>query len=210
MSSSRRLRACAFFAVLCGCACMFVLPSLGAASLHRPQLATNSARLLFAPANDVSFTISTERTTYSVRERFTLKYRIVNISGRALYAPRTWSVTCPSFPHVVARFEDSSGQHFESGHAGSCSPVTLTLAERIAKEGVLLPPGEHLDGTIPLDPTLFGGLSPGAYRIEANLHGWNRTGFAALTDEEQRELPTLVAPLLMGEVPTSMRVTLTK
>jgi hypothetical protein len=187
---------------------VLAVTSLAAASPVRPQWVTTPAWTFFAPANDVAFTISTERKTYSVREAFTLKYRIVNISGRALYAPRTWSVTCPAFPHVMAWFEDSAGRHSGSGYGGSCQPVTLTLAERIVREAVLLKPGEHLDGTIPLDPTGAGGLPPYAYRLEATLHGWNSSGFAALTDEEQRELPTLGAPLLRGEIPTSIRLTL--
>jgi hypothetical protein len=107
---------------------------------------------LFAPPNDVAFTIAAARTTYSVRELFTLKYRIVNISGHALYAPRTWSVTCPGFPHVQAWFEDSMGRHAVAGYGGSCAPVTLTLRARLAKEAVLLEPGKFLDGEIELNP----------------------------------------------------------
>ena len=172
------------------------------------QWATNPGWILFAPANDVSFSISTERKSYSVREEITLKYRITNISGRALYAPRTWSVTCPAYPHVQAWFEDSSGRHTGSGYGGSCNPaVVLTLSERLSKEAALLKPGAYVEGTVPLNPTIGGGLAPGAYRIEAILYGWSNE---RLTEAEQAELPKLAAPLLRGEVPTSMRITLTR
>lgn len=42
----------------------------------------------------------------------------------------------------------------------------------MSKEAVLLKPGEHLDGTLRLDTKLFGGLKPGAYRMEDVLTGW--------------------------------------
>ena len=172
------------------------------------QWATNPGWTLFAPANDVSFTLSTDRKTYSVREEITVKYRITNISGRALYAPRTWSVTCPAYPHVQAWFEDSSGRHTGSGYGGSCNPAIVpTLSQRMAKEAVLLKPGAYLEDTVSLNPTIGGGLPPGAYRIEAILYGWSND---RLTEAEQADLPTLAAPLLRGEVPTSMRITLTR
>ncbi len=42
----------------------------------------------FVPPNDVSFTVTTERHTYTAGEQIYLKYQIVNISNAALYVPR--------------------------------------------------------------------------------------------------------------------------
>ena len=53
-------------------------------------------------------------------------------------------------------------------------------------------------------------LPPGAYRLEATLTGWNSDGFPQLTEQEQLELPKIGAPLLRGQVPTSLRITLTR
>ena len=66
--------------------------------------------------------------------------------------------------------------------------------------------GEHLDGTLHLDTALFGGLKPGAYRIEANLSGWTQEQF---TDAEPSELARLAHPFLRGEIPASVRMRLT-
>jgi hypothetical protein len=127
----------------------------------------------FAPANDVSFTVSTERRRYRAGEQITLKYRVTNASNAPLYVPREWEVKCPPAPHLWAWFENGSGQHFVPGYAGSCSPSSnsQTVSARMSKEAVLLRPGEHLDGTFQMDTKLFGGLQPGAYRIEAVLSG---------------------------------------
>jgi hypothetical protein len=160
----------------------------------------------FVPANDVSFTISTERSSYRVGEQITLKYRITNISNAPLYAPQKWEVTCPGGPHVWAWFENSSGHHFVGGYSGSCSNNPKTVSERMGKEAVLLKPGEHIDDTFQLDTTLFGGLKPGEYRIEATLNGWTEEKF---TDAERSELERMGNPFLRGEAPASMRVTLT-
>ncbi len=160
----------------------------------------------FVPANDVSFTVSTERSSYRVGEQITLKYRVTNISNAPLYAPRKWEVTCPAGPHVWAWFENSSGQHFVGGYAGSCSGNPKTVSERMTKEAVLLTPGEHLDGMFQLDTTLFGGLKPGKYRIEATLSGWTEEKF---TEAERSDLARMGTPFLRGEVPASMHVTLT-
>ena len=40
------------------------------------------------PPNDVSFTVTSERRTYKVGEKVSLKYEIVNISNAAVYIPR--------------------------------------------------------------------------------------------------------------------------
>lgn len=164
----------------------------------------------FVPANDVSFRISTDRSSCRAGEQITLKYKITNISNAPLYAPREWE-QCPRVgPHIWAWFENSSGQHFVPGYAGSCLSSTNSklepVNERMSKESVLLRPGEHLDGTLRLDTALFGGLKPGAYRIEAELSGWSEEKF---TNAELSDLSRMVHPLLRGEVPVSVRITLT-
>jgi len=158
----------------------------------------------FAPANDVSFKISTSLTTWGAGESITLKYRAKNVSNARLFVPREWEVTCPASPHLWAWFEDSSGEHFVPGYAGSCSRGPKTIADRMSKEAVLLRPGEHLDGTFLLDPKLFG-LKPGIYRVEASLTGWSEEKF---TDVERSELARMASPFMRGEVQDSIRVTL--
>jgi hypothetical protein len=73
------------------------------------------------------------------------------------------------------------------------------------KEAVLLKPGEHLDGTFRLGTTLFGGLKPGAYRIEATLSGWTEEKFSGA---ERSELAQMGSPFLRGDVPDSVRIKL--
>jgi len=70
---------------------------------------------------------------------------------------------------------------------------------------VLLKPGEQLEGTFLLDPKLFG-LKLGAYRVEAALTGWDEEKF---TDAERSELARMGSPFMTGEVPDSIRITLT-
>jgi hypothetical protein len=163
----------------------------------------------FVPANDVSFTISPQRTSCRAGEQVTLKYRVTNVSNGRLYAPREWEAKCPGGPHVWAWFENSSGQHFVPGYAGSClsSPGTNpeTVIERMSQEAVLLRPGEHLDGTFRLDTGLFGHLKPRVCRIEAILYGWTEEKF---TNAERSDLARMAIPFLRGEVPVSVRITL--
>jgi hypothetical protein len=45
----------------------------------------------FVPANDVSFRISTDQSSYRVGDKITLKYRITNISNAPLCAARMGS-----------------------------------------------------------------------------------------------------------------------
>jgi hypothetical protein len=159
----------------------------------------------FVPASDVSFKISTVQTSCKAGESITLKYRVKNISNASLFVPREWAATCPASPHLWAWFEDRSGKHFVPGYGGDCSPSAQTIRERMNKEAVLLKPGEQLEGTLLLDSKLFG-LRPGAYRVEAALTGWNEEKF---TDAERSELARMGNPFMTGEVPDSIRITLT-
>jgi hypothetical protein len=165
-------------------------------------------RETFVPASDVSFKISTDRISYAAGESITLKYRIKNISNAPLYVPREWEATCPAGPHLWAWFEDGAGKHFVPGFAGSCSPSTRpkTVTERMIKEAVLLKPNEYIDGTFRLDTKLFGGLKPGAYRVEAGLTGWTEAKFG---EAEHSELAQMGAPFMTGEVPDATSITLT-
>lgn len=159
----------------------------------------------FAPANDVSFKISTASTTWKAGESITLMYSVKNISNAPRFVPREREATCPASPHLWAWFEDSSGKHFVPGYGGSCSGGPKTLGERMSKEATLLKPGEHLEGRFLLDPKRFR-LHPGIYRVEATLTGWREEKF---TDAERSELAGMGAPFMIGAVPSSIRITLT-
>ena len=161
----------------------------------------------FVPAADVSFTVSTDRNRYGPREPIAVRYKILNVSNGPVYVPRAWEAKCPVKPHVWAWFENNVGKHFTPGYAGSCSPdgVPKTIAGRMAKEAVLLKPGEHVDGTLQLDPTLFGGLPPGPYRIEAVLYCWNDDEFTA---DERKDLENVGRRFLRGQAPASTNITL--
>lgn len=161
----------------------------------------------FVPANDVSFTVAAEHRSYRTGEKLILNYEITNISHGAVYVPREWSAKCPPSPHILAWFENSSGRHFVPGYAGSCFLTQESIAERMKQETVLLKAGRHLRGHVVLDTSLFGGLKPGTYRIEAVLYGWNDKDF---NEEQHSQLQKLLAPLLRGEVPASTRITLTR
>lgn len=157
----------------------------------------------FVPANGVSFTVAAEHPSYRAGEKVIVNYEITNISNGTVYVPREWDANCPARPHIWAWFEDSSGRHFIPGYAGDCSPKSL--AERMKKETVLLKAGQRLRGHVLLDTTLFGGLKPGVYRIEAVLYGWNDNDF---NQEQQSELQKLPASLIRGEVQAATRITL--
>lgn len=160
----------------------------------------------FVPSSDVSFKISTVQTSWKAGESITLKYSVKNISNAPLFVPREWEATCPAAPHLWAWFEDSSGKHFVAGYGGNCSPRPQTIHERMSKEAVLLKPGEHLDGRFVLDTKLFGGLKPGAYRIEAAMTGWTEEKF---TDAERSELGKMAGAFMAGEASDSIRIKLT-
>jgi hypothetical protein len=159
----------------------------------------------FVPATDISFTISTERNRYGHRQPITIKYQILNVSNGPVYVPRVWEVKCPAKPHVWAWFENSVGKHFMPGYGGSCSPIPQTVDERISKEALLLNPGKHVDGMLELDPTLFGDLPPGPYRIEAMLYCWNADDF---TVAELKELEAVGSRFVRGQLPASVHITL--
>jgi hypothetical protein len=176
---------------------VIVRPVIGA------QWMTNAGATIFAPANDVSFTFSTDRASYAVPDDITLKWEIVNVGPKAIYVPRQWSA-CPATPHVMAWLEDSEGQHSHAGYAGSCGQITQTVVQRMSKEAVLLQPGDHFEGTRQLGTN---GLSPGKYRVEAVLYGWTPQEF---TEAEQAEMAKMAGRFLRGEVPASARITLTR
>jgi hypothetical protein len=161
---------------------------------------------VFVPVNDIQFTISTGKKDYGRRERIAVKYRILNASRRPLYVPRKWEVKCPANPHVWAWFEDSSGTHFTPGYGGSCIPASFPngIDERISKEAILLQPGEHVEDSLDLDPSMFR-LPPGAYRIEAVLYGWKENEFSGA---QRIELERLGAPFVFGEARANTSVIL--
>ena len=163
-------------------------------------------REVFVPANDVSFSISTERRAYKAGDQIVLRFTIVNTSNNSVYVPREWEAKCPASPHVWAWLEDSDGKHFDSGYGGSCSRQPNSVTERMSKEAVLLQPNQHLDGTFRLDTSVFRGLAAGEYRIEARLTGWREQDF---TGTEWIELTKMGGSFFRGEVPASTRVTLT-
>ncbi len=164
---------------------------------------------IFTPANDVAFTISTDRASYARTDPVTLKYEIVNVSNKALYVPRTWTGTCPLTPHVMAWLEDSEGRHSGSGVGSSCSsglggPPPESVTERMKKDAVLLKPDERFIGAWSI---VHGDLPAGDYRVEAVFYGWKPENFS---DAEIAELAKFGSPFLPGEVPTSAKVTLTR
>jgi hypothetical protein len=165
----------------------------------------------FVPANDVSFTISTVRSDYSVSEQIVLKYQITNISNHPLYVPLGFQQTACAergSPHIWGWFENSAGRHFTPGYGVSCGgtpgAATPTVTQRMSRTAVLLGPGEHTNGVLQLNPAMFT-LPPGAYRIEATLTGWDSGRFS---EAERTELEQIGNPFLEGEVPASIPINL--
>lgn len=183
---------------------MVALPCIAVVALLLVP-AVRSEKETFVPANDVSFTVAAEHRSYRVGEQIVVNYAIENVSNASVYVPREWAATCPSNPHIWAWFEDSTGRHFIPGYAGSCSSSPQTVLERMRREAFLLKPGQRLQGHVMLDTTLFGGLKPGAYRIEAVLDGWSDKDF---NQEQQSQLQNMPAPFMRGEEPASTRITL--
>ena len=160
---------------------------------------------LFVPSSNVTFQISSEEKSYEIDEVVVLNYRIKNFSSAPLYVPREWEATCPTVPHIWAWFEDHSGNHLVPDFPADCKPTKNTIQERMAKEAVLLNPGDSMNGQLRLDPKLFH-LVAGRYRVEAALTGWHEERFTA---EQRTELEKLGHPLVTGEVPASLTVILT-
>jgi hypothetical protein len=189
---------------------------LAAGTIHsspvvRAQSLPSLVRTVFVPANAVSFTLSLEKNKWGVREKIRVNYRIENVTQGSLYVPLGFeSTACLDLgpPHVWSWFENSKGRHFEPGYGASCGSTvgtSPTLTERMNRGTVLLHPGEHLDGTLQMDPTMFGGLPPGSYRIEVVLRGWKGDEF---TDAQLTELAKMGSPFLRGEVPASVKIQL--
>jgi hypothetical protein len=182
--------------------CLGVMESTG----YSQWILNNPAFTTFVPATAVSVAISTDRNSFSIGQQILTKFRITNISNRPLYVPRAALEGCPTVTlHVEAWLEDSTGRRTGFGYGASCAgSYHPTVTQRMDREAVLLKPAEHFDLTtsVPI-PT---GVPPGAYRVEAILHGWDLTRF---TEEELEELSKVGNPFLRGEFPVSMRVTLT-
>ena len=77
------------------------------------------------------------------------------------------------------------------------------MSERMPHMAVLLHPGEHTDGIYEMDPALFK-LPAGDYRLDVSLRGWDAGKFSA---EQLTELQAMY-PLITGEVPASVEITL--
>jgi hypothetical protein len=176
------------------------------------QSSSGPALTLSVPANDVSFSLSMEKSTYGTREKIPVNYRIENIGKGRLYVPLGFERTgCLRLgpPHIRGGFENSAGQHFVPGYGVSCGStpgVFPAITERMVKGTALLQPGEHIDGILQLDPTMFGGLPSGSYRIEVTLRGWKNDEF---TSAELDELAKLGNPFLQDEVTASASISLT-
>ncbi len=183
-----------------------ILAILGFLALVPVSRAQNE---LFVPANDVSFTISTERSTYKYGEQIELKYKIRNISNAALFVPRwLYGGDCPHKWHVWAWFEDSSGKHYYGGWGGSCSPTPMGTVELMQRDAVLLNPMQEFEGTFKLSTDILGGfkgVKPDKYRIEASLDGWLEADFTAA---QEAELVSMGHPFLRGEAVASMAVSI--
>jgi len=162
----------------------------------------------FAPANDVSFVISTDSTS-AASEEINVKYQITNVSNGSLYVPRNPNVNgCLVVGplHINVWLEDSKGKHFYPGWLSDClSGGPRLLGERLSKTAILLKPRESTDGKLSFDPRLFK-LPPGDYRVEAVLSGWRDDEFSRA---DLTSLAKWDAPLLRGETPASTRITLT-
>jgi hypothetical protein len=175
-----------------------------------PVKAQHGEWTAFTPANDVSFTIAPERTSYHVGDPITLRYDLVNISNRALFAPKPWAV-CPPQKHVLAWLEDSAGRHVFGWFGYSCPTNFPTVPERMGKEAQLLKPGDRLSNTVSVEMRTVAVdtkvLAPGDYRVEATFYGWKPEDFS---DADLAELAKMGAPFLRGEVPASARITLTR
>jgi hypothetical protein len=178
-------------------------------------LAQLPAPNVFAPATDVSFTISVDRTAYTIRDEIPFRYRIVNVGKAPLYVPRGFNATACLEPHhppmIRGWLQSAAGNYSSDGYAASCGAAVdalpLTLEEWMKQGATLLRPGEAVEGVLRVSATSGLGASPGTYRVGATLVGWNERSFP-LADFERTERAGL--RLLRGEVATSAAVTLTR
>jgi hypothetical protein len=111
---------------------------------------------------------------------------------------------------VFVWFGNEAGEHLFTGYiVGNCIPADgpQAVIKRMTKEAVLLRPGEHLDGTYPINTATFDFLKPGTYRFEALLSCWQREEFSA---QDKAELVTMKWPFVRGDVPASIKVVLTQ
>jgi hypothetical protein len=70
---------------------------------------------------------------------------------------------------VFVWFENEAGEHLFTGYiVGNCIPADgpQAVIKRMTKEAVLLRPGEHLDGTYPINTATFDFLKPGTYSLK--------------------------------------------
>jgi hypothetical protein len=170
----------------------------------RPSLkAQREEWTVFTPANDVSFVIAPTRSSFHIGDPITLKYDLVNVSNRALFAPKPWAV-CPPQTHLLAWLEDSTGRPLPMVFTDQCATTLPTIPGRMGKEAQLLKPGERLSNTASVNTDV---QTPGEYRIAATFYGWKPEDFS---DADVAELAKMGAPFLRGEVPTSAKVTLTR
>lgn len=185
-----------------------MLALASAAPTAAPQTRAEPPDGIFAPASDVSFSLSLPTAQYAAGDHIPVGYRVLNLGKTALFVPRGNAETVcldPRWPHFLAWFENSVGQTFKPGYGVSCAhgvEPRLRTSDLMRRVAIALEPGEHIDGTIELDSTMFGGLPPGTYRIDGVLHGWIGNEF------EWADLRAMGIPLLQGEATASVDLTL--
>ena len=81
------------------------------------------------------------------------------------------------------------------------------MLSRMAKETILLRPGDDVDASYPINTAIFDFLKPGIYRFEALLSGWQEEEFSA---QDQAELAKMKWPFVRGEMRASIQVVLTR
>ena len=180
------------------------------ALLYLALLVDAAAQQPFVHANAVAFSIRTDQKQYQIGDQIVIHYTIRNVSNGPIFVPRSqWDIECASPPHLWAALEASSGKYFEPGYAGSCLGSVgehMKVTEKMAKDALLLKPGQSVNGHFDFDSRIFvRELQPGVYRLKATLYGWN--GSYTLT--EQAELSKMGAPLLIGEAHATIQIKLT-
>jgi len=174
------------------------------------QRIRTQAQQPFVHANDVLFRIRTDSKAYKIGDQVVIHYAIKNVSNGALYVPRSqWEVKCGSPPHLWSHLEDGSGKHYEPGYGGSClgpsAADRMSVSQRMRRDAVLLQPGQEVTGSFDFDSKIFANdLTPGVYRLEAALYGWN----LSFDNNQLVELAGMGAPFLIGECAASSQVEL--